>query len=132
VSDTDLPPVTSEVARTLGRARSAFERLAAPGDGVTAEWRRYGKASPWTLKVIDGRRTLYYLTPEEAGFMVAVILGERATATALASNDIPEPIKQALRDARPYAEGRGIRVPVRESRDVAVIERLVAIKLDPR
>ena len=127
----DPPPDEAELVGSLGAARGAFDRLAAPGAGVTAEWRRYSKASPWTLKVVAAKRTLYYLTPGDGEFSVALILGERATVAALADDGVPEPLKQALRDAWPYAEGRGIRVTVRGMDGLAPIDRLVAIKLHP-
>ena len=127
----DAVPDQAGLLGLLGAARDAFDRLAAPGGGATAEWRRYSKASPWTLKVVAGKRTLYYLTPGDGEFTVTLILGERASVTALAAHNVPGQLKQALRDARPYAEGRGIRIPVRGISDLGPVERLLAIKLAP-
>ncbi|HSK52275.1 MAG TPA: DUF3788 family protein [Clostridia bacterium] len=128
---TELPDENALVG-SLGAARPAFDRLRGLRPGTTAEWRRYTKAGPWTLKVTEGKRTLYYLTPGVDEFHVTLILGERATAAALEADDVPAEQKQALREARPYAEGRGIRVVVGGDEDVATIERLLAIKLERR
>jgi hypothetical protein len=55
------------------------------------------------------------LTPEKGAVRVAVVLGERAAALALAC-DLPEPIKTMVREAKPYAEGWGIRFPPQSRR----------------
>lgn len=128
---TQLPDEEALVG-SLGGARPAFDRLRRLRPGTVAEWRRYTKAGPWTLKVTEGKRTLYYLTPGVDEFQVTLILGERATEAALGAADVPEAQKQALREARPYVEGRGIRVAVQSERDVALVERLLAIKLELR
>jgi len=59
------------------------------------------------------------MTPEKRTIRVAIVLGERAVALALASG-IPESIKTLIKEARPYAEGRGIRFPVSSAADVPV------------
>lgn len=68
---------------------------------------------------------------EQGAVVVAAVLGERAAALALES-DLPEGIKTLLRQARPYAEGRGIRFPASSAADVSMVTRLVAIKTTPK
>jgi hypothetical protein len=131
MTDDTSPPEDADIARTLGSAFAAFDRLRALRPTVTAEWRRYSKKSPWTLKVVEGKRTLYYLTPTDGSLTVSIILGERATEAVLAADGITERVKTDLRQARPYLEGRGIRVPVASTADTELVARLVAIKLDP-
>jgi hypothetical protein len=132
VSTAGAPPAEATLTGALGQSRSAFEHLRTLRPGVGAEWRRYSKAGAWTLKVSEGKRTLFYLTPGDGEFTVALILGERATAAALAAEDVAEVHKRALREARPYAEGRGIRVAVKGEHECAAIERLLEIKLGGR
>jgi dihydrodipicolinate synthase/N-acetylneuraminate lyase len=77
------------------------------------------------------KRTLLYLTPQKESVLAAVVLGERAVELALASK-IPDEIKTLIREARPYAEGRGIRFPINDAAGVEVVTELVAIKLTPK
>jgi len=42
---------------------------------------------------------------------------------------LPEAIKVELKNARKYAEGRGIRIEVKSARDVENIQKLVKIKV---
>jgi len=41
-------------------------------------------------------------------------------------------IKKLFAEARPYAEGRGIRFPVTSTSDIPMIKMLVEIKLAPK
>lgn len=73
------------------------------------------------------KRTLLYLTPDQGKVWVAVILGERAFHLALASS-LPGGIKKLLLEAKPYAEGRGIRFAVHSPDELATIATLLEIK----
>jgi hypothetical protein len=125
------PPARDDLERLLGPAFEAFERLSAIRPAATTEWRRYSKAGPWTLKVVEAKRTLCYLTPTGEGLHVSIIFGAKATDAVLAADDVPNHVRTALREARQYAEGRGVRLPVQTTADVGLIERLVGLKLDP-
>ena len=57
-----------------------------------------------------------------------MVFGERACEAVYSSN-VSEDIKHALREARPYVEGRGIRIDVRTDSDLGDIRALLAIKL---
>lgn len=77
------------------------------------------------------KRTLLYMTPDKEKIWIAVVLGERAVAIA-ATSALPGRIKKLIAEARPYAEGRGIRFPVSSSSDIRVVTDLVAIKTTPK
>ncbi len=76
------------------------------------------------------QRTLLYLTPGTEMFWVAIILGERAFQLAM-SSPLPDSIKKLFVDAKPYAEGRGIRIPISSHRDIHAVADLVKIKTTP-
>jgi hypothetical protein len=119
-----------ELAALLGKSHSAFQALSHERAGATCEWKRYSKKAPWVMKVSDGGRTLYYLTPQANQFEVTVVLGERATAAALAGRVRTE-LHEVIRTARPYVEGRPVRVVVSGMADLAGVAELVAVKLKP-
>jgi hypothetical protein len=77
------------------------------------------------------KRTLLYLTPEKEKVTVAIILGERAYGLAMASS-LPAAIKKMFSEARPYAEGRGIRFSVSSPSDISTIKTLVELKTRPK
>jgi hypothetical protein len=62
---------------------------------------------------------------------VTVVLGQRATVAALAGRVRPE-LHATIRSARPYVEGRPVRVVVTSKKDLVGVEELVAVKLRPQ
>lgn len=56
---------------------------------------------------------MIYLLPRDGFFKIAFVFGQKAVDEILKSN-ITESIKTELKNAKVYAEGRGIRIEVRE------------------
>ena len=82
------------------------------------------------LKVSQGDRTLFYVTPKAGSFEATVVLGERATQAAL-NGGVSKKLHSSIRAAKTYVEGRVVRVVVTDQADLASVEQLVAVKLDP-
>jgi hypothetical protein len=123
-------PGDDELVDLLGRSYAAFQALAHGRAGVTCEWKRYSKKGPWALKVSEGERTLFYLIPQANQFEVTVVLGQRATDAALAGRVRPE-LHATIRSAKPYVEGRPVKVLVTSTEGLVAVEELVAVKLKP-
>jgi hypothetical protein len=129
-ADESKPPSKRELASLLGKSHTAFLALAQRGSAFTGEWKRYGKKSPWVLKVSQGDRTLFYATPMPGAFEATIVLGERAAQAALAGR-VSKMLHASIRAAKPYVEGRPVRVMVKGHADLAGVEELVAVKLNP-
>jgi lysylphosphatidylglycerol synthetase-like protein (DUF2156 family) len=100
-----------------------FERY----DKVVEEWTHSGKNYGWSWRAKQGKRALVYLIPQKGFFLAAFCFGDKAVVAVEESN-VPEAIKEGLRTARKYAEGRGIRFEVRKAGDVKTIRTLLEIK----
>jgi hypothetical protein len=124
------PLSADELAVFLGRSYSAFQALTHDRGGATCEWKRYSKKAPWVMRVSEGDRTLFYLTPQASEIEVTVVLGERAAEAALAGR-VRKELHAAIRSAEPYVEGRPVRVVVAGKADLAGVAELVAVKLKP-
>ena len=72
---------------------------------VTSEWKHYGKASGWVLKLFSKKRNLLFFVPKDGCFRLRFGVGEKAV-THIENADLPEEIKEAVRIATPYVEGR--------------------------
>jgi hypothetical protein len=126
------PPTDSELKAALGFAEALWfgiirvvEDVASPLD---AEWKP-SKAEFGRICLLQHKkRTLLYLTPEKEKVTVAIVLGERAYGLAMASS-LPAAIKTMFSEARPYAEGRGIRFAVSSTSEISTIKKLVEIKI---
>jgi hypothetical protein len=122
-----VPPTESELRALLGASFAAYQALLAGNADLRPEWKYYGPKSGWTLKLFDRRRNLCFLMPRAGELGVAFALGEAAVKRALDA-DLPAPLKQEIREARQYVEGRPVRLTVRDAADLALVATLLAIK----
>lgn len=128
-------PSEAELKAALGKASAFWKAIvAAVGEDfapLDLEWRpsklEFGRMC--LLRHKD--RTLVYLIPMAGQLLVGVVLGQRAYELAMESA-LPAAIKKMLSDARPYAEGRGIRFTVKSAKDVASVALLVKLKTAPK
>ena len=93
----------------------------------TEEWNYGGEKYGWSYRIKDKKRIIIYFLPRDKFFKVAFVFGEKAVQTVMDST-ISEEIKNELQAAKPYAEGRGIRLVSTES-NLEDIKRLVEIKI---
>ncbi|NOT93687.1 MAG: DUF3788 family protein [Ferruginibacter sp.] len=80
------------------------------------------------LELKTKKRAIIYLLPKEKYFMAAFVFGPKALDKIMASN-IDTAIKTELQNAKPYAEGRGIRIVVKNKKILKNISQLIDIKL---
>jgi len=92
------------------------------------EWNCPGNKYGWSYQMRDKKRTIVYLLPRDGFFKVAFVFGNKATEKILAS-EISGKIKVELKNARVYAEGRGIRIDVKDDSPLTDIKKLIDIKL---
>jgi hypothetical protein len=124
-------PDEAELRETLGAQwaqwQSIRQYVADAPAGSTEEWKFYGRSSGWTLLLKRKKRTILYLFPGLNRLTVLFVFGE-AAVTAAARSDLPEPVKAAIRDAKPYMEGRSFQVDVASVDDVEMVKYLITIK----
>lgn len=92
------------------------------------EWKYPGAKYGWSFRLKDKKRVIIYLLPRDNCFKAALVFGQKATEMVLNSS-VSDAIKADLQAARVYAEGRGIRIDVRNSHDLSDIRLLIDIKL---
>ncbi len=115
------------LGKTMGLWEELRSHLAATDPPIVEEWKFYGVKNGWSMKVLCGKRNLFFFVPREGGFMAGFTFGEKATEEIMRSR-LPERLKQELRESRKYAEGRGLGVEVRTRTDVEAVKELTGIK----
>jgi hypothetical protein len=70
-----------------------------------------------------------YLTPCEKHFIAGFALGEKAVQAAEAAG-LPKRVLEIIHDSKKYAEGRAVRLDIRNKSDRDVVLRLVSIKAE--
>jgi hypothetical protein len=129
--DKSSPPSDDALREVLGKAHDAwqalFEELTATL-GLRPEWGYTSTSSGWSLRIKRETRVIFYLTPSRGAFLASTALGEKAVRAA---HELPLPDRfLAVVDAAPkYAEGRGVRLEIRNRRDVKPLIALAGIKL---
>jgi hypothetical protein len=132
LDDKSREPDDEMLADVLGKSKGLWDailaHLAKEYPGVQNEWGFPGAKYGWSLRPKLKKRTILYLTPGKGCFMASFALGEKAVAAAEEST-LPEEVLAAIRSARQYPEGRGVRIEVKRRTDVETVKKLVEIKM---
>jgi hypothetical protein len=131
-TDQSHPPDIDDLANALGKTFAFWNEVR---DFVFThypvaleEWNHAGKNFGWGCRLKDKKRVIVYRIPCDGYFKTALVFGQRATDEALVS-DIADGIKEEIRSAKVYAEGRGFRIDVRSKAVLKDVLKLVLIKL---
>ena len=126
------PPSNSDLEKALGPSKPLWDRLvaelASEHDVTTREWKSYGAKSGWSLRLMRGKRTIVWLAPSAGGFEAAFIFGDKAL-TAIRQSAVSARLRRILDGAPKYPEGTGLRFTVDAVKDIVLVKKLAAIKL---
>ncbi len=92
------------------------------------EWNFPGKNYGWSFRMKSKKRNIIYFLPRQRFFMVAFVFGPKAFEKVMESQ-VNEDIKNDLRNATAYAEGRGVRIDVTDDKIFKDLYTLLEIKL---
>jgi hypothetical protein len=130
--DKSSAPAARALATALGAAAPRWEEIkreiASRFAPLSEEWVFSGKQYGWSLRLKQKKRAVLYLTPLEGYFRAAFALGEKAAAAASEAK-LPAAIWEAIDKAPRYAEGRAVRIEVRNARDVRSVVKVAEIKM---
>jgi len=131
--DKDTRPDDKMLAGVLGKSNQLWlqikKNLKAEYGELIEEWKFYGQKSGWILKTLRKKRNLFFFIPLEGSFQVSFVFGDKAVAV-VEKSDLPQELITELKNARKYAEGRGLRIDVKNSADVEHVKKLVEIKVN--
>ena len=125
------PPTQNEIDTALGATADVWNQLLhwfAEQGVADQEWKSSSPKYGWSLRLKLKKRTIVYLAPCEGCFRAAFVLGDRAVAAARQS-DLSKTTLKLLDEAPRYAEGTGVRLIVKATKDLASVRKLAAIKL---
>jgi hypothetical protein len=124
----DSKTFADAIGETAGYWNRLHSSLEAQFGELVEDWKFYGQKSGWILKLLRKKRNLFFITPQDGFFRVSFVFGDKAVAE-VENSDLPDWVKKALRDARKYAEGRGLQIEVKTADDVDIVKKLVRIKV---
>ena len=130
--DKNIKPDNQMLADALGSSYKLWDKikisLTTNYGNLSEDWKFYGQKIGWTLKLLYKKRNLFFLTPYENYFQIAFIFGNKAV-TIIEKSDLPKNIIEEIKNARKYAEGRGLRIAIKKQNDVKLVLRLTEIKI---
>ena len=95
---------------------------------LTEEWKYYGQKIGWQIKLFYKKKNLFFFTPCDNYFRIGFVFGDKAVS-AIEQSDLPQHIIEELRTAKKYSEGRGIKIEVKNKKDIMYILKLVHFKI---
>ena len=126
-------PDDKMLAKALGKSNRLWKNIKKHLSGaygeLIEEWKFYGQKCGWILKTLRKKRNLFFFIPLKGSFRVSFVFGDKAVA-AVQKSDLPKELVTRLKNARKYAEGRGLQIDVESSTDVEHIKKLVEIKVN--
>lgn len=131
-TDKEITPTTNDLKKALGDTYEIWQSLAKyvkkAYPKASEEWKYSGEKYGWSFRVSDKKRVLIYLLPRDQFFKAAFVFGKKASDEIFES-DISQHIIKELKAAIVYAEGRGIRIDVKDTSGVDDIKKLITIKI---
>lgn len=131
-TDKQKAPSAAALESALGESIQHWQHLAAfaleASPGAVGEWHFGGEKYGWSFHIKTKKRVQVYLLPRNGFFKIALVFGRKATDQVLESS-VADPIKDEIRSARVYAEGRGIRLAVRASDRIDDLDMLISIRV---
>jgi hypothetical protein len=131
-SNKDQQPTTNDLKDVLGEPFIIWNQLEVFTKSnypkAISDWHFSGEKFGWSYRVKDNKRVILYLLPRDRFFKVALVFGQKAVGQILNSG-ICEAIKTDLMAAKAYAEGRGIRIEVRDASNLEDIRKLIQFKI---
>lgn len=131
-TDKQSLPAKQDLKQALGMALAIWESIIditkTLYPNAIEEWNFPGEKYGWSFRLKDRKRAIIYMVPQDQFFKVSFVFGQKATGIILDS-PVSDEIKTALSNAKVYAEGRGIRIDVKDKSSLEDIKELIKIKL---
>jgi len=93
----------------------------------SGDWHYYNDGKQWLFKLVQKKKTLFWLSLFEETFRVTFYFGDKALPV-IEESDLPLSIKNDFKTGKKYGAIRGITVLVKEESDVVNVQKLIAIK----
>ena len=130
-TDKTIKPSQAELIKGLGDTYELWISLAEwakkTSPNSSEEWHFAREKFGWSFRIKDKKRVLIYLLPRDRYFKIGFVFGQKATDKIFAT-EIHQSIIDELKIAKVYAEGRGIRIDVKDDLLIEDLKQLIVIK----
>jgi hypothetical protein len=130
-TDKENCPDDEQILEVLGRKKTAwieFTGFIRENYSKQEDMRFYGKNYGWALRFRKNGKAFISFYPKEKSFVVQLILKSPCAETALNSS-INDEIKNIIKNANPYSEGRWLFIPIKSAKDIKDVKYLLSLKI---
>jgi hypothetical protein len=126
-------PTDGDLTEALGPTKVLWDQLLATladqFNLIDHEWNSYSPKAGWALRLKRKKRNIVYLSPYQSCFFVSFVLGDKAIQAARQSK-LPKRVIKIIDEAKRYSEGTGFKIQIKKPKDIDIVSKLTAIKLD--
>ncbi len=120
-ADGTNPPTDEALEARLASAWPPMRSVMEMAGSFKRDW-SFSNSSGWVLKVHDGQKALWYLTPLLGSFTVSMAIRETERDALLADPAVGDGVHEQLESARKFGEGFALGFDVGDSDDLAAVE----------
>jgi hypothetical protein len=96
-------------------------------NNITEEWRYYNDGKQWLFKLLQKKKTIFWISIVKDTFRITFYFGDKAEPLIFTS-DLPESIKHDFRTGKRYGKIRPVSLKICDQTDVDPVLKLAAIK----
>jgi hypothetical protein len=120
-ADGSNPPTEEALAAQLASAWPPMRSVMEMAGSFKRDW-SFSNSGGWMLKVHDGQKALWYLTPLWGSFTVSMAVREAEREALMADSKLGGDAREQLESARQFAEGFAIKFDIGDADDLTAVE----------
>jgi hypothetical protein len=131
LADKQVIPDDNLIFSILGDKKNLWERIMTHTqsnyENSTGEWRYYNDGKRWLFKMVQKKKTLFWISILEDTFRVTFWFPDRAEQL-IEISDLPSVLKAEFKNAKKYGATRGVSIIMNNTTDVDNVLKLMEIK----
>ncbi len=131
LSDKSVIPTEEIIFNYIGQKKALWkilmEYLSENHKDINGSWNYYNDGKCWLFKVVQKKKTIFWLTLLEDTFRIIFYFGDKAEPVIEAS-DLPQIYKDNFRNGPKYGKIRAISIIMNDQDDIKSVEKLIDIK----
>ena len=120
----DLKEVLKENLNIWNQLMDYLEEEYGP---LKSEWIFYSKKAGWTYRVSNEKRNLIFLSPNDEYFLATINMSVYVSKVLL-DIDLPEEIKNTIKETKSYREGKSVLIDIKNKEDLENIKTMLDIR----
>ncbi|MBN1416075.1 MAG: DUF3788 family protein [Bacteroidales bacterium] len=131
LSDPSIVPNNKYISSIIGDKSRLWENIMnhvhENYEDISEVWKFYNDGKQWFFRVIQKKKTLFWIGVLKDTFRVTFYFGDKAEPL-IEGSSLPESIKNNFKSAKHFGKIRGISIKMTKDRDVEYVLKLTALK----